>query len=214
MNQSIQTMVIGLICTACALGGHSGALLAGEAERLPQYVYKTIGERELKTDVLYPDDWKPTDRRAAIVFFSGGAWRSGGTGQFLLQAGYFAKRGAVAVRAEYRDSTKDKVTPDTCLKDAISAMRWVRKNADKLGIDPDRIVSSGGSAGGYLAAAVATIDEFHSPDDDLSVSPKPNAMVLFNPVLDFVSLDLASRFGLEAELAEQISPLRQVSKQP
>ena len=73
---------------------------------------------------------------------------------------------------------KDKVRPDTCLKDAVSAMRWVRKNATMLGIDPERIVSSGGSAGGYLAAAVATIDDFHSEGDDLSVSPKPNAMVL------------------------------------
>jgi acetyl esterase/lipase len=179
---------------------------------LPQYVYKTIGQRELRVDVLYPDDWKPTDRRPAIVFFSGGAWRSGNTRQFLPQAGYFAKRGLVTVRAEYRDSTKDKVTPDTCLKDAISAMRWVRANADRLGIDPDRIVSSGGSAGGYLAAAVATVDDFHSPGDDLSVSPKPNAMVLFNPVLDFVSLDLASRFGLDAALAERISPLRHITK--
>lgn len=213
MNQPIHTLAtIGLICAVSALGGHSGMAVAGEGERLPQYVYKTIGERELKTDVLYPDDWRPTDRRAAIVFFSGGAWRSGTTKQFLPQAGYFAKRGVVTVRAEYRDSTKDKVTPDTCLKDAISAMRWVRKNADRLGIDPDRIASSGGSAGGYLAAAVATTDEFHSPDDDLSVSPKPNAMVLFNPVLDFVSLDLASRFGLEAKLAEKISPLRHVTK--
>jgi acetyl esterase/lipase len=190
----------------------SGAVLAGESEQEHRYVYKTIGDRELKVDVLYPDDWKPTDRRAAIVFFSGGAWRSGGTRQFAPQAGYFAKRGLVTVRAEYRDSTKDKVKPDTCLKDAVTAMRWVRKSAEKLGIDPRRILSSGGSAGGYLAAAVATIDDYHSPDDDVSVSPKPNAMILFNPVLDFVTLDLGSRFGLDPELAAQISPLQHVEK--
>jgi hypothetical protein len=40
----------------------------------PQYVYKVIGDRQLKADVLCPDDWKATDERAAIVFFSGGAW--------------------------------------------------------------------------------------------------------------------------------------------
>ena len=118
----------------------------------------------------------------------------------------------MTVRAEYRDSTKDKVKPNTCLKDAISAMRWVRKNAGKLGVDPERIVSSGGSAGGYLAAAVATIDDYHSPDDDLSVSPKPNAMFLFNPVVDFVGLDLAPRFGIDAELAARISPLQHITK--
>jgi acetyl esterase len=144
-------------------------VIAVKSEQEHQYVYKTIGDRQLKVDILYPDDRKPTDRR------------------------------------------KDKVKPDTCLKDAITAMRWVRKSADKLGIDAGRIVSSGGSAGGYLAAALAAIDGFHSPDDDVSISPKPNAMVLFNPVLDFVSLDLASRFGLDPELAAQMSPLQHVS---
>jgi acetyl esterase/lipase/nicotinamidase-related amidase len=185
---------------------------AEDGKPVPQYVYKTVGQRELKADVLYPDDWSASDKRPAIVFFSGGAWRSGGTRQFLQQGQYFAKRGMVTVRAEYRDSTKDKVKPDTCLKDAVSAMRWVRKNAEELGIDPERIVASGGSAGGYLAAAVATIEDFHSEGDDLSVSPKPNAMVLFNPVLDFVTLDRAAEFGIAGELAVKISPLGHVTK--
>ena len=152
-----------VLCAAVlivAAGSH--CVSADDEQPRDQYIYKTIGQRSLKLDVLYPDDWREGDKRPAIVFFSGGAWRSGGTSQFLPQAQYFAKRGMVTVRAEYRDSTKDKVKPDTCLKDAVSAMRWVRKNADRLGVDPQRIVSSGGSAGGYLAAAVCTIDNFHS----------------------------------------------------
>ena len=75
-----------------------------------------------------------------------------------------------------------------------------------------RLVASGGSAGGYLAAAVATIDDFHSESDDLTVSPKPNAMVLFNPVVDFVTLDQAADFGIGADLAQKISPLRQLQR--
>ena len=59
---------------------------------------------------------------------------------------------------------------------------------------------------------MATIDDFHSPDDDLSVSPKPNAMVLFNPVVDFVSLDRAPQFGIDAEMAARISPLQYVKE--
>jgi hypothetical protein len=61
------------------------------------------------------------------VFFSGGPWRSGGTTQFLPQAEYFVRQGMAMIRAEYRDSRRDKVNPDTCLKDAVSAMRWGRK---------------------------------------------------------------------------------------
>lgn len=213
MNRSSRTVPTIMLFLSLAVALTCSALArAGESQPKPQFVYKTVGERQLRTDVLYPDDWKSTDRRPAMVFFSGGAWRSGTTVQFAPQAEYFAKRGLVTVRAEYRDSTRDKVTPNICLHDAISAMRWVRKNADKLGVDPGRIVSSGGSAGGYLAAAVATIDDYHSPDDDLSVSPKPNAMVLFNPVVDFVSLDIAPKFGIDAELAARISPLRYVTK--
>jgi acetyl esterase/lipase/nicotinamidase-related amidase len=205
--------VLALLAMTFSLHLDNAAIGADDGGGAPQYVYKTVGERQLKADIFYPDDWTTSDRRAAIVFYSGGAWRTGGTEQFLPQAQYFANRGAVTVRAEYRDSTKDKVNPDTCLKDAICAMRWVRKNADRLGVDPDRIVSSGGSAGGYLAAAVATIDDFHSADDDLSVSPKPNAMILFNPVLDFVTLDRAPEFGIVGELAQRISPLQHVTKE-
>lgn len=211
VNSNSWTLCMALVAVMLLLAGVQPAV-AEDADPVPQFVYKTVGDRQLKVDVLYPDDWKATDKRAAMVFFSGGAWRSGGTSQFLPQADYFARRGLVTVRAEYRDSTKDKVKPDTCLKDAVSAMRWVRKNARQLGVDAEKIVSSGGSAGGYLAAAVATIEDFHSEDDDLSVSPKPNAMVLFNPVLDFVSLDLAARFGIGGEVAERISPLRHVTK--
>jgi acetyl esterase/lipase len=179
----------------------------------PSYVYKAVGERQLKVDVLYPPDWKEADKRPGIVFFSGGAFRSGGTAQFRPQAEYFAKRGMVTVRAEYRDSTKDKVNVDTCLRDALSAMRWVRKNAGRLGVDPDRIVSSGGSAGGYLASAVCTVEGFDDPQDDLSVSPKPNAMVLFNPVVDFPSSQQAMTIlGGAKDLAERLSPLGHLKK--
>lgn len=195
----------------CVLAGQSLAT-ADDSPTQATHIFKTIGTRELKAEVHFPADWTAGDRRPAMVFFAGGAWRTGGTGQFRPQADYFAKRGLVTVRAEYRGRNNDKVNPDTCLKDAVTAIRWVRKNAETLGVDPDRVIGSGGSAGGYLAAAVATIKDFHSEDDDLSVSPVPNALVLFNPVLDFVSLDRAREFKIVGELAHRISPLQHVTK--
>ena len=63
-------------------------------------------------------------------------------------------------------------------------MRWVRSQADKLRVDPNRIVASGGSAGGYLAAATSLISEWDDPQDDLKISPKPEALALFFPVVD------------------------------
>lgn len=183
-----------------------------EEKGKPSYLYKTIGERTLRVDVLYPEDWEPEGKLPGMVFFSGGAFRTGTTRQFQPQAGYFAKRGLVTVRAEYRDSTRDKVKLDTCLMDAISALRWVRRNAALLGVDPDRIIGAGGSAGGYLAAATATVEGFHDEGDDLEVSPKPNALVLFNPVVDCVEIEKSRHFLGDEALAERLSPIHHVTK--
>ena len=66
--------------------------------------------------------------------------------------------GMVGMVADYRVSSRHKTTPFDCVKDAKSAVRWARRNAERLGIDPDRLAVGGGSAGGHLAAATATVD--------------------------------------------------------
>jgi acetyl esterase/lipase len=70
------------------------------------------------------------------------------------------------------------------LKDAKSAIRYLRVNAAKFNINPNRIIASGGSAGAHLAAATALIDGYNEAADDLAISPVPNVLVLFNPVID------------------------------
>lgn len=65
-------------------------------------------------------------------------------------------------------------------------MHYVRAHAARFGVDPEQIISMGGSAGGQLAAAVAIENGWDDDQDDLSVSPQPQAMVLFNPVLDLI----------------------------
>ncbi len=159
-----------------------------EADATNHPVYKTVGERKLALNFDYPPDWKPSDKRPAIVFFFGGGWTSGTPAQFKPQAEYFAKRGLVCARADYRLRARDGVTPDKCVEDAISAMRWVRSHAAQFGIDPNRIVAAGGSAGGHLAACTFFLEGIDAPGDDKSVSPKPNAMILYNPVLDLVAV--------------------------
>lgn len=150
-----------------------------------RHVYKTVGDRELVLYVTTPDDWKPSDQRPAIVFFHGGGWVGGKPGQFTEHSKYLASRGMVAVQVEYRLLDRKTDDPPTaCIHDAKSAMRWVRGRADKLGIDPNRIASAGGSAGGHLGAFVGMVEGTDDPNDDLSICAKSNAMVLFNPVFD------------------------------
>ena len=149
--------------------------------------YKTVGDVELKLHVFdeaLPGHAPTPQGRTAIVFFFGGGWKSGTTAQFEPHSQYFATRGAVAITPEYRIRNKHQSTATQSVMDAKSAIRWVRKNAKRLGIYPDKVVAGGGSAGGHLAAAVATLPEFDEPGEDTSISCIPNGLLLFNPALD------------------------------
>jgi acetyl esterase/lipase len=167
------------------------------------HVYKKTAEGDLTLHCFLPDDWKATDKRPVIVFFFGGAWRNGSYLQFVPQAEYFATRGLVAISADYRIESKHKTRPDRAIEDARTAVRWVRANAGKLGIDPDRVIASGGSAGGHLAAATALVEKFESADDP-KASCKPTALVLFNPFLNGKGRTIPGSDG--SNIAEAMSP--------
>jgi dienelactone hydrolase len=118
----------------------------------------------------------------------------------------------VAARADYRVKSRDGVTPDKCVEDARSAVRWMRKNSRRLGIDPEKLIASGGSAGGHLAACMMIDDSVEAEGDDLSISTIPQAMVLFNPVLSFEHEQMITRLGDNKHLASKISPTSHLDK--
>ena len=115
-------------------------------------IYKRIGDVELPVHIFAPANHRPGDRSPAIVFFFGGGWQSGSPAQFQHHCEYLASRGMVAMTAEYRVLSRHGVKAVECFRDAKSALRWVRGNAERLGIDPARVAAGGGSAGGHLAA--------------------------------------------------------------
>ena len=145
-----------------------------------RFVYKQVDGAQLP---LYVYGHDSATEKPAIVFFFGGGWTGGSPSQFEMQCKHLAARGMVAATVEYRVSSRHQIKVEDCVEDAKSAMRWIRGNAKKLGIDPNRIASGGGSAGGHLAACTALIEDFNAVTDDVDVSPLPNAMVLFNPAL-------------------------------
>ncbi|WP_405563386.1 sialate O-acetylesterase [Polaribacter sp. Asnod6-C07] len=183
----------------------------GSIEPDSTVVYKTINNTKLSLHIFNPKGHKITDKVPVIVFFFGGGWTSGNPKQFYEQSSYFAKKGIVAISAEYRVKNKHNTTPFDAVSDAKSAIRWVRKNAKKLGINPDKIVASGGSAGGHVAACTGAIEGYEDDNEDLSFSSKPNLMILYNPVLDTTE----KGYGM-AKVGEErktdISPNHQIKK--
>jgi acetyl esterase/lipase len=201
-----------LISAAIIILLNSTALTAQADPEVKSMTYKTVGDKELKIHLHFPPGWKSSDRRPAIIFFFGGGWTGGRVGQFEFQADYLAGRGIVAARADYRVKSRDGVTPDKCVEDARSAVRWMRKNSIRLGINPEKLIASGGSAGGHLAACTMIADSVEAEGDDLSISTIPQAMVLFNPVLSFENEQMIGRLGDNKHLARKISPTSHLDK--
>ena len=146
--------------------------------------YKEASGAKLFLHVFNPEGHKTTDARPAIVFFFGGGWNGGTPKQFEPHCQYLARRGMVAITAEYRVKSRNKTSPFECVADGKSAVRFVRSNAAKLGVDPKRVAAGGGSAGGHVAAATGNCPELEEPGEDTKISSQPDALVLFNPVYD------------------------------
>lgn len=172
--------------------------------------YRKIDSVELNLWIF--GESEPKVQKPAIVFFFGGGWNSGSPAQFEDQARHFAKRGMIAITVDYRVKSRHGVKVVECVKDAKAAIAWVRENAERLGIDPNKIAASGGSAGGHLAACTGTISGFGNDE-------RPNALILFNPACTLAPIEgwqppkaiddrgTTKRFGVEPQ---EISPAHHI----
>ena len=166
---------------------HTAVWALGPNSREPdtQWVYKTVSGKDLKMDVFLPVDYSSEGKRfPSIVIFHGGSWAEGESNWHWPDCTYWSKRGMVAVSVDYRLKNRDQVqVPLACVKDAKSAIRFLRSNSSRLKVDPKRIVAMGDSAGGQLAAATATLTDTKTNDDayELSISCVPQAVVLTCP---------------------------------
>lgn len=202
MRVLLMALSVGILAAMQAWGA-----VEDEFRPSAQIVYKTIGDVALQLHMFQPEGWNANDKRPALVFFFGGGWTGGTPQQFYPQSAHYAELGLVAFSAEYRVHSRHGTTPFECVEDGKSAVRYVRAHAAELGIDPQRIVAGGGSAGGHVAACTGIIEGLET-SEDTAVSSKPNALMLFNPAVDTVSLERrASRFGGRAE---ELSPVHHV----
>lgn len=185
----ITALVLPLLC--CLPATVRGQLerpldpIAARLEPTRRVVYKTVGDRELSLHIFEPAGHRPTDRRPVFLAIHGGGWTGGEPRWFYPIADHFAHCGMLGVSLEYRLLDQEQgTTVFDCVRDGRSAVRYLRSHATELGIDPERIVVAGGSAGGHVAAGTMLFDGIDEPGEDTSVSCRPDVAVLYYPVID------------------------------
>lgn len=154
-----------------------GELLAA-AEKI---LYKKTAQEDLYCHLLRPmgDAKKP---RPAILYFSGGGWNANNVTWVIQECAWFRDHGIIGIACDYRVAGRHKTDIPAAVQDAKSAVRYIRTHAKELGIDPQRIIVAGGSAGGHIAACTA-MPGHDELGEDLSVSSRADALVLGNPVV-------------------------------
>jgi acetyl esterase/lipase len=181
----------------------------GDTTAYESVIYKKIDIAQLEMRVFLPPQRDSTHIYPAMVFFSGGGWYNCSLTQFEPQARYFAERGIVCFLVEYRVWSSHRASIFDCIADAKSSIRYIKGNANKFKIDENKLIVVGGSSGGHLAAATAMTEGYDDPNDDLSVSSKPNALILYNPVIDLGPSD-AEVYGWIGEKYKDLSPLHNI----
>ena len=177
-----------------------------------ELIYKHTISGDLKLFYFPPAGSKSGAARPATLWIHGGGWTGGTCESFFAMARYTATRGAASFVVEYRPvNTNGTVTVADCVADCKSAVRYLRRHAVELGVDPQRIAVIGESAGGHLAACVGTFDGFNDPADGLTISARPDALVLYNPLTDFTQSNFLKLFTNGAATVEKLKLARELS---
>lgn len=153
-------------------------------------VYATLpdtpyGKRDLHLDLFRPEK---EGQYSALVLVFGGGWRSGSKANQVPLAQEIAAAEYVTAAVEYRLSPE--ALYPAAVYDIKAAIRFLRANADKYGIDPDRIAISGSSAGGQLAALVGLtgdLEKFEGNLGNSEVSSEVQAIIDMDGILDFTT---------------------------
>lgn len=177
--------------------------------------YKTVDGYNMDIHIFLPDSFDKTKKCPVMVYFSGGSWTKGNPEWAFYSCAYYAKKGWVGVSVEYRLADRHETTPFEAVKDARSAIRWLRINAGTYNIDTTRIVASGNSAGGHLVLTTALANDWNEDSDNLNYSAVPNLLLINSGVYSLYSdksTGWITRDLKDKSLAMQISPLHLLRK--
>lgn len=211
-----------------ALGGKVKVILPGAPVPIPQGVVETkgieygkVGDRPLLLNLYTPE--KLDKPAPGLIFIHGGGWKAGDRSDYMYYTVRYAKRGYVAATISYR-FTNEAPFP-ACVQDAKCAVRWMRANAAKYNVNPDKIAVIGGSAGGHLSMMVgysSDVPELEGDGGNPGVSSRVQAVVdLYGPCdlfmegarnVDVVKMFIGKPYDEASKLYEQASPITHITK--
>ncbi|MGW8314274.1 MAG: alpha/beta hydrolase [Bacteroidales bacterium] len=202
-------IVLLLILATVSLRAQSGE----DRVVMEQQVYKRIQGFELTVDMFYAEGAMEAGIHPAIAFFHGGGWATGDPSEFHEACLRYARHGMITFSFRYRLSVNTDgtiphpgITPVECVKDARSAMRWIREHAAELHVDPERVVACGQSAGGQLALSTALAGHVNEATDNLTISPVPDALILYSSNVNTLEAWADMLMGERREEIWSISP--------
>ncbi|MCM2373943.1 alpha/beta hydrolase [Aporhodopirellula aestuarii] len=197
MNYLTKVMAIAAICLCTAVAAADDAKVAWTGTTFLDVTYKQVDGRQIKLDIYLP----PAGNSGAVpvlYYVHGGGWAAGskdkgGLPLMLPVFQQFAEEGFACVSINYRLCKKNSgVLMRDCVTDAMDGLRFLKKNAKRYGLDPDRIVVWGDSAGGQLAQmlTLADPDAFIGDESLADVSVRPIAGMSWYGPTDFTDVDL------------------------
>jgi acetyl esterase len=164
--------------------------LGADAPTGKPYIYKTSAGKERQMEIYFPPNHDAAKSQVpGLILFHGGSWSGGSLSQFRIACAYFASRGLVCATSEYQMLSKPdaaklpagETRKRVCVTDAKSAIRWFKQHASELGVDPQRIITGGGSAGGHISALATMNPGLNDPADSKDIDTRVVAYLWFNP---------------------------------
>lgn len=191
----ILVLILTFLCRVATAAGD--AKIAWEGKSFLDVAYKQVDERQIKMD-LYMPPGEQSQSAPVLYYVHGGGWAAGskdkgGLPKMLPVFRKVADKGFVCVSIDYRLCKKNSgVLMRDCVTDAMDGLRFLKKNADQYGIDANRMVVWGDSAGGQLAQmlTLASPDTFIGDKRLVSYIVKPIAGMSWYGPTDFTDINL------------------------
>jgi acetyl esterase/lipase len=198
------SLLLALALFAPGPAGAGEAKAAYEVEVVKDVAYNTAADADAERHKL--DLYLPKGMKGYPVFFfiHGGSWRSGNKNLYAPIGKVFAERGVGFVATNYRLSPK--VKHPAHAEDVARAFAWVVGNVARHGGNPKQVYLGGHSAGGHLAALLAT-DESYLKKHKVSVADV-KAVVPISGVYDVSNERLADRFGEDGQKASPMTHVK------